>query len=122
MGEFDKELDDYLSARRRTNIKGFIKDIFKPTEKKVEIPEDVEVYQSGEAKEPLIKRMFSKKENDEAIAAKVEAEDAVADMKEIAKIALVAIKELPDDRLASFKKGAEFDRLKELLKKHDLIR
>jgi len=44
------------------------------------------------------------------------------DMKEIAKIALTAIKHMPPEQLASFKASTEFSRLKALLKKYSLIK
>jgi hypothetical protein len=44
------------------------------------------------------------------------------DMKEIAKIALLVIKKLPPEQMSEFKTSPEFDRLKELLRKHQLIK
>ena len=44
------------------------------------------------------------------------------DMKEIAKIALMVIKQLPPEELSTFKASPEFARLKDLLKKHQLIK
>ncbi len=49
-------------------------------------------------------------------------DDVVQDTKEIAKIALAAIKQLPPEQMSAFKQGPEFARLKELLKKHQLIK
>jgi hypothetical protein len=49
-------------------------------------------------------------------------DDITQDTKEIAKIALAAIKHLPPEQLTAFKSGPEFARLKELLKKHSLIK
>ena len=49
-------------------------------------------------------------------------DDITQDTKEIAKIALAAIKHLPPNELTAFKSGPEFARLKELLKKHSLIK
>lgn len=49
-------------------------------------------------------------------------DDITQDTKEIAKIALAAIKHLPPEELTAFKSGPEFARLKELLKKHSLIK
>ena len=122
MGEFDKELEDYLSTRRRPNIKKVIRGILAPKRKKVSIPEDVEVYESAEAKTPFLTRLFSRKSDNDIITAQLEIDDTITDMKEVAKIALVAIKQLPDDQLAQFKQGPEFGRLKEILKKHSLIK
>lgn len=49
-------------------------------------------------------------------------DDVVQDTKEIAKIALAAIKQLPPEQMSTFKQSTEFARLKELLKKHQLIK
>jgi hypothetical protein len=49
-------------------------------------------------------------------------DDLTQDTKEIARIALQVIKQLPPDQLSTFKASPEFDRLKELLKKHQLIK
>lgn len=49
-------------------------------------------------------------------------DDIIQDTKEIAKIALSVIKQLPPDQLQAFKASPEFSRLKELLKKHQLIK
>ncbi|MBW3018933.1 hypothetical protein KY329_01985 [Candidatus Woesearchaeota archaeon] len=125
MGDFEQELDEYISSRKKASIKGMLAGIFGPKEKKVKMPEDVTVYQSRKEKKFSLKSLgnaFSKKEDEQLIRYRLEAEDAVSDMKEIAKVALVAIKQLPDDQLAVFKQGPEFEKLKYLLKKHDLIR
>ncbi len=49
-------------------------------------------------------------------------DDITQDTKEIAKIALSVIKRLPPEQLAEYKSSPEFGRLKELLKKHQLIK
>lgn len=125
MGDFEQELDEYISSRKKASIKGMLSELFKPKDKKVKMPEDVKVYQAADGPKFSIKALgkaFSKKEDEHLIRYRLEAEDAVNDMKEIAKIALVAIKQLPDDQLSVFKQGPEFEKLKILLKKHDLIK
>lgn len=109
MGEFDKELEDYLSARRKSGIRDVLKTILPRKPKEFSLPEDVHVYHAEQERKHLFKR--PKRDS-----------ELLEDMKEIAKIALIAIKELPDAELAAFKKGPDFERLKELLKKHRLIR
>lgn len=122
MGDFENDLDEYLSARKKSSIKGVIQDLFSPKEKKVRIPEQVEVYNTGKEKKFSLKGVFTKKSDEQLIQSKLEAEEAVDDMKEIAKVALLAIKQLPDDQLSMFKQGPEFERLKQILKKHSLIK
>lgn len=52
----------------------------------------------------------------------LEKDDITQDTREIAKIALSVIKKLPPEQLAEYKQSQEFLRLKELLKKHQLIK
>jgi len=115
MGEFDKELEDYLSARRKPGLRDVLKSVLPHKPKQVSIPEDVQVYHEEKARKPFFERLKLTKRSGRD-------EELVDDMKEIAKIALVAIKQLPDAELSAFKKGPDFERLKELLKKHRLIR
>ena len=139
--EFDRDLNEYLSARKRAsrfNIKGLFvrflpKRSEKPTAPPVEMPESVEVYEEPKERPSLFstfksssKNMFSSlksdKESEELATSRMQAEDAVNDMKEVAKITLGMIKTLPDEQLRHFKKSPDFDRLKALLKKHELIK
>ena len=94
----------------------------------VELPEEVEVYHEGPPKparkENVLTKFFNKEEpaNEELVRTKMQAEDAVTDIKEISKIALNMIRQLPDEQLRGFKQSPDFDRLKTILKKHDLIK
>lgn len=116
MGEFDKELDDYLSGRNRNSITGFVKNIF-GKKKNVEVPEEVEVYQTE--KKSLFSKVFHKEHKEPEYE---HSDETIEDMKEIAKIALIAIKQLPDETLSTFKKGRDFEKLKDILKKYKLIK
>lgn len=49
-------------------------------------------------------------------------EMAQKDLREIAKITLMAIKRLPEEDMKEFKESSEFGTLKKILKKHDLIK
>jgi len=135
-GGFDKDLDDYLRARskKKVDIRGFIEKFKPKLEKKIELPEEVEVYDVNEAEAELPEKkekdtnvfgwLFKKrKKADEDIEGlKFEVVSLTDDLKEVAKIALVAIKRLPDDRLAEFKKSSEFDKLKKILHERNLIK
>jgi len=139
-GAFDKDLDDYLRARarRKVNIKGFFEK-FKPKlpklEKKVELPDEVEVYDvdsAGDVVKPVKKEkdvnvfgwLFKrrKKQEEDVEGLKFEVVSLIDDLKEVAKIALTAIKQLPDDKLSEFKKSPEFETLKKILKAHNLVK
>jgi hypothetical protein len=130
--EFERDLDEYLGARKRArlDVKKFIKRFIPKPKPKVELHEKVEVYEEeGKPKREGIKKkildkLLIKQEppSEELLRAKMQAEDAVADMREVAKIALKMIKELPDDHLRKFKDSPDFADLKNLLKKHELIK
>jgi hypothetical protein len=151
-GEFERELEDYIAQRRKAKIKfpklfGSTK-----KKKMPELPPEIQKYDEttpaespevmpGEEPEyPEKKGLFTKvleslglvsAEEKKQQPADVPAEEVQhmlvqdekhQDMKEVAKIALAVIKQLPPDELATFKSSPEFSRLKELLKKHQLIK
>ncbi|MBW2969938.1 hypothetical protein KY309_02675 [Candidatus Woesearchaeota archaeon] len=131
---FDHEMEEYIGARRRAsfNVKGFIQEILKKIEKKrpkFELHEEVEVYEEDNKaekpqKEGILQKIFKKEEpaGEELIRTKMQLEDTITDIKEISKIALSAVKQLPDEQLRTFKQSPEFERLKVVLKKHELIK
>ena len=149
--EFEKELDQYIAQRRRAKIRfPDIGRMFAAKHKKMpepELPPEIQKYEEdtpaeipeampGEDVQPQ-KGFFTKlleslglvtteEKAEEVPAEQVQqmlAKDNLAqDTKEIAKIALSIIKQLPPEQLASFKAGPEFSRLKELLRKHQLIK
>jgi hypothetical protein len=150
-GEFEKEMEQYIAQRRRAKIKlpDFFS-AFKRKKKmpEPELPPEVQKYEEGspaelpetmpgeEEAEPekgFVTKMLEslglvggKKTADQMSQEQVQqmlAKDELSkDMKEIAKIALFVTKQLPEDKLAEFKAGPEFERLKELLRKHQLIK
>lgn len=94
MHDFDVELERYLHARRKAklSLREFFSKIWKPVVKEVK----------KEAKE-------------------IESE-SIREMKEISRIALGVIRQLPDEELKKFKLSSDFERLKEILRKNKLIR
>jgi len=135
--DFDREMEAYISAKRKGkpfSFKDFISKIIPKHDETVDVPEDVEVYveqeeikaEPVEKKEPWLKRIFSiKKEKEEPepeVEYKLLAEDAVADLKFLTKVTLENIKNLPPDKIKEFKKSDDFDKLKKILKKHELIK
>lgn len=148
-GEFEKELEQYIAQRKRAKFK--FPDIFGLKKKKKmqepDLPPEVHKYEEGSPAEPLevlpgeeeaVKKgaltrileslglVGKEKKNEELPSDQVQQmlvkDEVTQDTKEIAKIALFVIKQLPEDRLSEFKSGPEFARLKELLKKHQLIK
>jgi hypothetical protein len=125
---------------------------FKAKPKKMpeaELPPEIQKYEEGSPPEPLEtipgeegspaeKGFFTKiletlglvtvekKKPEEIPAEEVQKmllkDDITQDTKEIAKIALSVVKQLPPEQLSAFKASPEFSRLKDLLKKHQLIK
>jgi predicted RNA methylase len=132
--EISRDLDDYLRARKKSslsitnlldNINERVKK-FRAPKPKVEMPQEVEVYDEPvpkEPKKPFYHKLFNKENIDEElIRSRMQAQDAIEDIKEISKISLKMIKELPDEHLRKFKESPEFEKLKSILKKHELIK
>lgn len=128
--EFDRDLDDYLRTRHKArSMKDFITgviDRIKPQPRpEVELHESVELYEENHHENKRKSFWTKEKEepaNEQLLRAQMQADDAVTDMKEIAKIALKAVKQLPDDKLHDFKQSDDFTKLRTVLKKHDLIK
>ena len=128
--EFDREMEEYLQARKKAgfNLKEFLQKLLpKEKPKKIELPEEVIVYEeetTTEPKEGMLAKLFKKEEpkSEELLRTKMQAEDLTTDMKEISKIALGVVKQLPDEQLRQFKQSPDFEKLKTILKKHDLIK
>lgn len=129
--DFERDLDDYLQARKRArfDIKRFLKQLVPEKQPaRVDVPEDVEVYEQQDQPaqqpkgQPFLKKFFKKEDAEELARSNMKAEDAIADLKEVSKITLNIIKELPDDNLMHVKQSPDFERLKTILKKHDLIK
>lgn len=118
--EFDAELERYLHARRRPkiNAREFFRK-FWPERKPdhIDMQTGVEVYEDHS----FLQRVKNRKD---AVVAHFKKQESAptADMKEVAKIALGVIRQLPDDELKKFKQSTDFETLKEILKKHDLIK
>lgn len=68
------------------------------------------------------KQAMTEEEKEAKIQDLVKKEMMQKDIREVAKIALRAIKKLQPDDLKQFKNSAEFDALKGLLKKYELIK
>jgi hypothetical protein len=128
--EFERDLKEYLRARKRASFdfKALLQNLIPKKREAVEIPEEVEVYDeeapAPKRKEHVLTKFFKKEEpvNEELARTKMQAEDALGDMKEIAKIALGMIKQLPDEQLREFKQSTDFEKMKTILKKHELIK
>ena len=120
--DFDKELEGYLHARRkgkRFNLGEFIQSIFPKREKseyiEEEVPVEKEKSREKEGKDGFFTNLFKKEEQ-------ATPDELFLEIKDVSRIALNAVKRLPDDELRDFKKSADFERLHAILKKHKLIK
>ncbi len=134
--DFDSDMDEYLASRNGS----FLRRMFsssKPAEAHAPPKQDLhpamEPYDDGASaaaaqhetprKPGFFSRLFGGSA-DETVTVDVSApsSDALADLKEVARITLKVIKMLPPEQLDGFKRNADFDRFKEILKKHHLVK
>jgi len=128
--EFEKEMEEYIRARKRAtfNLKDILKKLIpKKQPDHVELHEEVEVYHEAAQpvkKDSMLTKFFKKEEpaNEELMRTRMAAEDAIADIKEISKITLNMIRQLPDEQLRQFRQSEDFEKMKVILKKHELIK
>lgn len=126
--EFKAELDDYLAERKTEPI---LAQIFRKREKSDEPPieedyplEDVGSQESWWTR--FSKRFSSQKEHqehdEEVLVEDLPKDELRDDFKEMSKITLQVMKQLPEKELHRLKQGPQFARFKEILKKHNLIK
>ncbi len=96
---FDAELERYLHARLKS---------------KSRFPEFFKQLWSPRIKEPQTTNNNQPTTN--------QTEPALQELRDLAQISLGVIRQLPDEELKLFKQSPEFAKLKEILKKHHLIR
>lgn len=133
--EFDKDMEEYIRARKRAgiNLKSIKEAVQKLIPKRkqpdhIDLHEEVEVYHEPAPKparkDSLLTKFFKKEEHtsEEFKQAQMAAEDAIADIKEISKITLNMIRQLPDEPLRQFRQSEDFEKMKTILKKHELIK
>ncbi len=127
-------MDSYLSQRRKSDWGFFSKPVLHPTvhpykNKEMKEESTVESSESTEQKKGWLSGMVDKlfgEAADEDVPAEavsqVTSTDASADLKELARISLAVMKKMPGDLVHEFKQSADYDRFKELLRKHQLIK
>lgn len=140
--ELHRELDKYIAERRKKHDyeHHFIVKKHKKADTVETHPYNADnVNEESPKKEGFFKRffdMFKSKDYEEVEQSLVQQEiqksavqhsqqsqtEAVKDLKEVAKITLEIVKMLPHEQLESFKRDPLFLRLKELLKKNNLIK
>ncbi len=128
--ELDQELETYLTKRRKHEEKhGETK-----TEE-VRMPPEIETYEEPKQKSWLAwlfgigeeeeKQKEEKKEenfDEESVKKVMETEQLKSDLKEVSRIALAAFKDLPPDKLHTLKSSPDFEKFKEILRRHSIIK
>jgi len=123
--------DDVETYEEKPQIQVKSTPVLKPEHKKEELLDEIQEYSPdqknvlsfildkiGIAKKPVM----TEDEKEARIQDIVKKEMMQKDIREVAKIALMAIKKLHPDDLKQFKNSSEFDVLKNMLKKYDLIK
>ncbi len=92
--------------------------------------QDSKEYKEASQKRTFLHKIFGglRKNPSAEEAAKVEEivvgqeTEVVQDIQELARITLRVLKHLPDEELAEYKSSEDFDRMKDLLRKHKIIK
>ena len=128
--DFDRDMKEYIASRKKSTLFG---NVLKEKQPEVRLHPEVETYEQGNAmpaeesvtieqipsKQGFFSRLFSRKEAEEPVIASVELMD---DLKRVSKTALALAKQLSPENLESFKRSAEYDELKNILKRRNLIK
>lgn len=126
--DFDKDLDEYLSERSRKQFFFNMVQTFKSKKPDVKLSPDVETYEAANAvkedkpqKQGFFSRLFSA-ENKEFVELHQDVQPTKDELKFVAQVALNKIKKMPSEELEVFKVSEEFQKFKEVLKRHELIK
>ncbi len=133
--DFDRELDEYLSERKKTRVLHNIMQGLRRESGKIKLNPSLETYDISiqehvssqkeaevKPKKGFLARLFSPVEEEEEINMAEQLNAMRRDMKQLAKITLDAIKKMPPQEVTAFKQSDDFAVLKEILKKHSLIK
>lgn len=145
--EFSQELEDYIGQRTKSRfnigelfgrlkpkkkmpekVEGFEmqeeeKIVEEPAEEVINEPEELTTKEKGNVVKFLEKvGLISQEENESKAQQLLEKDETKDDLREVAKITLAVIKQLPEDQMGAFKSSPDFERLKTVLRKHGLIK
>ena len=136
--ELEEDLSDYISARKRKKINfkkifAFSAEMRPYKEEKLEMT--VKAVENSTAAAKLEKEYESEKagwfggllasiglKKKEAPKEEFVEEPMIEDLRSMAKISMMVMRNLPQPVLADFKETPEFIKFKEILKKHNLIK
>ncbi|MBW2968799.1 hypothetical protein KY304_01155 [Candidatus Woesearchaeota archaeon] len=112
------EIETYEEQNKKTETKSPVEIVESDKSKNVWefIKDQIKKFSSGK------KYSISEEEQETKIKEIVAKEMMQKDLQAISKIALIAIKKLPEEDRKEFKESAEFEDLKKILKKYELIK
>lgn len=121
---FDKDLEEYLAHRNRRQFIHDIVQTFKSSKPTIKLNPEIKTYEDDlEVRETprksFFEKLFSKKEKTVELQ---ELRPSKEELKFVAQVALNHIKKLPPEEIELFKVSAEFEKLKQVLKKYNLIK
>jgi hypothetical protein len=130
--EFNRDLEEYISEKKKSRVLHNIMQSIKMESSKIKLNPSLETYdapapqqissqnEEQKPKKGFLARLFSPEEEEPNMAEQLNA--MRSDMKQLAKITLDVIKKMPPQEVVAFKQSDDFAVLKELLKKHSLIK
>lgn len=125
-------MDRYISQRRKSDW-SFDKPLHptvRPYKQKTEEPA-VEVTESAPKKgwfSSMTSKLFGEQPEEaqdipaEQVQSQVSSGDTSSDLKELARISLGVMKQMPGELIHDFKQSPDYDKFKTILKKHNLIK
>ena len=127
--EIDRDLEAYLASRRQK------RKMAEPKEE-IKMSPEIETYDDEKPKRSWLAWLFGheedkqpvqeilpEKEFDELEVKKVvEVEHLRNDLKEVSRFALEYFKDLPAEKLQKLKESPEFEKFKEILRRHGIIK
>ncbi len=125
-----RDMDSYLSQRRKSDW-SFFKPTLHPTVRPYKNKEADTVVSEMIDEQPkkgwfsgMVDKLFGAEEAPEDVSevqSQVSSTDAT-DLKEIARISIIVMKQLPGDAIHDFKQTPDYDKFKDILRKHQLIK
>lgn len=129
--ELERDLEDYLARRRRHEKKCKVEKM-----EDVRMPPEVETYNDENPKHPWLAWLFGHDEekpaakepvpeqefDETAIKQMVDVEQLRNDLREVARFSLAYFKDLPHDKLEKLKASPEFEKFKDVLRRHGVIK
>ncbi|HSU72605.1 MAG TPA: hypothetical protein VLJ21_02035 [Candidatus Binatia bacterium] len=130
-----RDMDSYLSQRKKGGWSLFKKSEpalhptvqpYKKEEPKVEQLQPMEQEYESQSKKGwfsgFMNKLFGEETQEMPVEESMPVSDTSADLKELARIALQVMKQMPGDQIRDFKETPDYEKFKNILRKHKLIK